>query len=74
MPKLPILKPKQVVKMFEKLGFRQLRQKGSHVILRNQEGGQRIVVPLHVKDMPIGTLRSIIRQSGVDKNDFLKIR
>ncbi len=50
----------------ERLGFAQVRQKGSHVILKQQtpEGEVGCVVPLH-DELAIGTLRSILRQAGV---------
>jgi len=72
MPKIPSLKPKDVVRKFEKLGYRKDRQSGSHVILYNKSLKRRIVIPMHVKDLPKGTLRAIIKQAGLTPEEFLK--
>ena len=65
MPKLPVLKPKEVIKRFEKLGFIIDRQSGSHVILYHPKDKRRAVIPLHLKDIKKGTLLAILRESGI---------
>ncbi len=74
MPKLPILKPKDVVKRFQKLGFVKDRQTGSHVILYHPKNKQRAVIPFHVKDLKKGTLKTILNQTGVSVEDFIKVK
>lgn len=56
---------KQVLKLLKESGFVEVSQKGSHLKLSN---GERItVVPIHgTKDIPIGTIKSIEKQSGVN--------
>lgn len=71
MPKLPVLKPKQVLKKFEKLGFLIDRQSGSHLILYHPKTKKRAVIPLHVTDLKKGTLSAILRESGIHKDEFL---
>ena len=73
MPKLPSLKPRELIKSFEKLGYIVDRQKGSHVILYHPLTKRRLTIPLHTKDVPNGTLLAIIKQAGLTKEDFLKI-
>lgn len=73
MPKLPSFKPKELIKKFEKAGYVIDRQKGSHVILYNLKRERRLTIPLHVKDLPKGTLLSIIRQAGLTREEFLKL-
>lgn len=68
MPKLPVLSGAQVVLALEKLGFEQLRQRGSHVILRR--GSAPAVVPLH-REVKLGTLNGILRQGQVSADEFL---
>ena len=68
MPELPKISGKKAIKIFEKLGFSVVRQRGSHVILRKDSKG--CVIPLH-KSLAIGTLKSAIRQSGIEDKDFL---
>ena len=73
MSKLPSLKPKALIKKFEKIDYIIDRQKGSHVILYNRTDRRRLTIPLHVKDLPKGTLLSIIKQAGLTKEEFLKL-
>lgn len=58
-------KPKDVVSALQKLGFYIVRQKGSHLHLKN-EAGQRVTVPMHTKDLRQGTLMAILKQAQVD--------
>jgi predicted RNA binding protein YcfA (HicA-like mRNA interferase family) len=50
--KLPSLTPQKVIKLLEKKGFLLDRIKGSHHIYYNPETKERIVVPLHKRDLP----------------------
>jgi predicted RNA binding protein YcfA (HicA-like mRNA interferase family) len=70
MPKLPLLSGAEIVKALERLGFVQLRQRGSHVVLRGPSSG--CVVPLH-KEVKTGTLAGILRQAGVNYDEFLAV-
>jgi len=61
----------EVCKILEKYNFVVVRQKGSHIILQNQTEDSTITVPVpNHKEIRIGTLRSIIRQSGISKSEF----
>lgn len=73
MPKLPSYKPRELIRKFEKLGYAIDRQKGSHVILYNSRQGKRLTIPLHARDLPRGTVLSIIKQAGLSKEEFLKL-
>jgi predicted RNA binding protein YcfA (HicA-like mRNA interferase family) len=70
MPKLPVLSGADVVRMLERMGFEQVRQRGSHAIMRR--GSVGTVVPLH-KELKTGTLAGIIRQAGLTQDEFLKV-
>lgn len=69
MPPLPVLTAKQVVKGLERNGFVFARQKGSHATYRHSDG-RIAVVPMHSGDLKRGTLRSILRQAGLDVDDL----
>ncbi len=72
MPKLPVLKVKELIKILEKAGFVKWRQKGSHLSLYNEKNGRCLTVPMHFnKDVPRGTLRVIISQAGLTVEEFL---
>jgi predicted RNA binding protein YcfA (HicA-like mRNA interferase family) len=68
MPKLPVLSGQDVVKALERLGFAQVRQRGSHVVMRR--GAVGTVVPLH-KEVKTGTLAGILRQAQLRQDEFL---
>lgn len=72
MPKLPILSGKEIIKILNKFGFTEIRQKGSHVILKKYEESKEIgcVVPLH-KEVAIGTLRGILKQANITPAEFI---
>ena len=70
MSTLPRVSGREVVKALAKFGYKQDRQRGSHIILRQVEyPHRRIVVPDH-KEVARGTLRSIIRLTGLTVDEF----
>jgi len=66
MGKLP--SSSEIIKYLEKNGFRYVLQRGSHRKYKKQ--GQIVIVPHPKKEIPIGTFRSIMRQSGLSWKDF----
>jgi predicted RNA binding protein YcfA (HicA-like mRNA interferase family) len=70
MPKLPSLTPKKVIKILEARGFVLDRVRGSHHIYYHPETKQRAIVPVHKDDLPIGTLLSILRQAGIERDEL----
>ena len=68
MPKLPRISGREAVRVFERIGFRVARQRGSHVVMRRGDRG--CVIPLH-KELAIGTLRSALRQAGLSPDEFV---
>ncbi len=73
MPKLRRVSGQEAVRALERLGFEQVRQRGSHVVLKKQtpEGAVGCVVPLH-RELAIGTLRGILRQARVTSEEFME--
>jgi predicted RNA binding protein YcfA (HicA-like mRNA interferase family) len=69
--KLPVLKPKQVIKAFQRNGFYIHHVKGSHYFLR--KGDINLIIPYHNRDMKRGILREIISQSGMTVEEFLAL-
>jgi len=70
MPQIPLLKPRQVVKAFKKLGWEVARQKGSHIILTKEGHIATLSVPNH-PEVARGTLRALIARAGVTIEEFL---
>jgi predicted RNA binding protein YcfA (HicA-like mRNA interferase family) len=73
MPKLPVVKPRELIKVLRKLGFSELRQKGSHKFFYRQEDGKATVVPFHSKDISRGLLRKILNEIGLSPGEFKKL-
>jgi predicted RNA binding protein YcfA (HicA-like mRNA interferase family) len=74
MPRLPTLTSKEVLRALERGGFYIHHQSGSHArLLHRSRSDLRVTIPIHNKDLPIKTLRSIIRQAGLSVEEFLKL-
>jgi len=68
--KLPRISASKVIRVLKKKGFKLVRQSGSHLIFRN-ENGIRVTVPQHSgKTLHPKILRSIMRDSGIGPEDF----
>lgn len=70
MTKFKSTKPREIEKILLFSGFIVKRQSGSHRVYFNKITGKIVIVPFHNKDIPMGTLRSIIRQSGLEERLF----
>jgi predicted RNA binding protein YcfA (HicA-like mRNA interferase family) len=64
MSKLPVLSGKECLDLFLHNGFQKVRQVGSHIIIRKNNPFAQLIIPDH-KELDKGTLRAIIRQSGL---------
>ena len=75
MKAIPSLKPREVIKALEKLGFIKERQKGSHLILINPATMKITVIPIHKgKDIKKKLLLKIIEEDcGLKKEEFLSM-
>jgi predicted RNA binding protein YcfA (HicA-like mRNA interferase family) len=74
MPKLRPLFATEVTKLLRSHGFELVHQRGSHLIYRRQlAGGDTATVPIpNRREIPVGTLKSIINLSGLDEALFRK--
>jgi predicted RNA binding protein YcfA (HicA-like mRNA interferase family) len=71
MTKLPAVKPRQVVRFLEQNGFVLDHTSGSHFIFHHPMSRRRAVVPSHNRDMPKGTLMSLLRESGFTREELI---
>lgn len=71
MSKIDNLSSTDVIKVLLKIGYNIIRQKGSHILLKNKNN-KLIVVPNH-KNLKIGTIFQIIKSTGLDKKEFEKL-
>ena len=72
MPKL--YSSRYIIKVLERQGFVFTSQRGSHVKYRKEENTEKhtVIVPVGKKEIPHGTFRSILRQSGLTEKDFAR--
>lgn len=68
---LPRISGRECVKALAQAGFHLKCQEGSHMVLRRDDPFAQVVVPDH-KELDRGTLRAIIRQTGLSVNEFIK--
>jgi predicted RNA binding protein YcfA (HicA-like mRNA interferase family) len=73
MPKLPRTSGRKAIRALERLGFVQVRQRGSHITLKRvtDEGVTGCTVPAH-DEIAKGTLQSILKQAQVTLEEFLE--
>jgi predicted RNA binding protein YcfA (HicA-like mRNA interferase family) len=72
MARLPVLKPREVARVLEKLGFIEVRQRGSHKQYRHVDG-RGTTVPFHgSRDISPFLLRQIIKDIRLSPEEFLR--
>jgi predicted RNA binding protein YcfA (HicA-like mRNA interferase family) len=73
MPRMPRISSKEAIRELERLGFEQIRQTGSHIVMKKEteEGEIGCVVPLH-RELKVGTLSSILKQSQISIDEFIE--
>ena len=73
MARLPVLKGEELIEILKKMGFRIVRQKGSHVRLKHPDG-RVTTVPVHKgENIPKGLLRKIIREDlQMELKEFIR--
>jgi predicted RNA binding protein YcfA (HicA-like mRNA interferase family) len=73
MPKLPRISSREVIRALERLGFEQVRQTGSHVVMKKdtEEGEIGCVVPVH-RELKVGTLSGVLKQAQVTVEEFIE--
>lgn len=73
--KLSNLKSKRVLKAFQKMGMKIIRQEGSHVIIRGSIHGKEktFVIPIHHREIPEGTMTDILNnQAQITREEFFR--
>jgi len=70
---LPIVKPKDVIRVALRLGFVFDRQSGSHAIYYREKDKKRIVIPIHPREIKKKTLHGIIKDMEIDVEEFKKL-
>ena len=71
MGKLRILSGSDVCTILAKHGFVEVRRRGSHIVMQRKLSDTTVTVPVpNYPELHMGTLQSVIRQSGVPRSEF----
>ena len=70
MSKFSSISSKKLIKTLKSLGFELDHSTGSHFIFYNIKTKKRAVVPYHLKDLPKGTIMSILKEAGITKKQL----
>lgn len=70
MPKLPVIKSKEIIKILKKAGFEIHHTTGSHYVLKHPVSKKIAIVPYHLKDLPPGTTHSILKMAGIKREEI----
>jgi predicted RNA binding protein YcfA (HicA-like mRNA interferase family) len=74
MPKLPVIKDRQLIKILKQLGFFEHRQRGTSHLMMVHADGRRTIIPIHPgKDIPRGTLIAILKDIEISREELIKI-
>jgi len=74
MSKLPLISGKAMCALLEGVGFRKIRQRGSHVFLAHPDG-RWIVVPVHrSENLGRGLIRTILNEADISVEEYLRLR
>jgi predicted RNA binding protein YcfA (HicA-like mRNA interferase family) len=71
MPRLPAIKSRQIIRFLEQNGFVLDHAAGSHYIYYHPSTRRRAVVPKHNRDVPKGTLMSLLREAGFTREELI---
>jgi predicted RNA binding protein YcfA (HicA-like mRNA interferase family) len=67
---LPLCRPREVVRAFERFGWHVARQRGSHIVLTRPGAMVTLSIPDHFQ-VARGTLRALIAKAGLTVEEFL---
>jgi predicted RNA binding protein YcfA (HicA-like mRNA interferase family) len=73
MPKLPRVTARDTLRAIQANGWQVVRTTGSHVHLSHESKPGIVTIAMHPGTIPLGTLRSIIRQSGLTIDEFTNL-
>jgi predicted RNase H-like HicB family nuclease len=73
-PKLPVISGREAIKAFERVGYQVVRQRGSHVRLRDETDPNHrpLTVPNH-KTLKLGLLRKLLRDADLTVDEFTEL-
>jgi predicted RNA binding protein YcfA (HicA-like mRNA interferase family) len=73
MDKINPLPPKKVIKALEKIGFQQIRQKGSHLFMHHPDGRTTLITVHLGEDIGKGMIRKILNDAKITREEWFEI-
>ncbi len=73
MDKINPLSAKKVIKALEKIGFAQIRQKGSHLFMRHPDGRTTLITVHPGEDIGKGMIRKIMNDARITREEWLEL-
>ena len=73
MPRLPRIKPKQLIKALKRAGFVLDHTTGSHYFFYSDKAAHPITVPFHNNDLKLGTLSAILKQAKISIQELIDL-
>ena len=72
MPRIAPISSQKLGKVFEKVGFRLARQRGSHRMYIKAGVARPVVIPMR-KDVPVSTIKSNLRTAGISREEYFRL-
>ena len=73
MDKIKPLPAKKVIRVLEKIGFKQIRQKGSHLFMRHPDGRTTLITVHPGEDIGKGLIRKIISDAKLTRDEWFEL-
>jgi predicted RNA binding protein YcfA (HicA-like mRNA interferase family) len=74
LPRLPTVTGPELVRVLERAGWECVRMRGSHAVMIHRDVSSTVPVPTHAgRDLPLGTLRAILRETGISPEEFSRL-
>jgi predicted RNA binding protein YcfA (HicA-like mRNA interferase family) len=71
--RLPAVKPQELIRVLERRGWQLTRTRGSHYVFKHPEFANRIVVPVHGRELKRGILTAIIKDTGISRDELREL-
>ena len=71
--RLPAVKPQELIRVLERRGWQLIRTRGSHYVFKHPEFPNRIVVPIHGRELKRGILTAIMKDAGISRQELREL-
>lgn len=71
--RLPAVKPRELIRVLERRGWQLIRTRGSHYVFKHPAFPNRIVVPVHGRELKRGILTAIMKDAGISREELREL-